>query len=91
MAQTADTTPLSDETARHATEPGNLPKDSPVLLGTFLSPAGNRALVRSYSGEIRTVAVGDSIEPYRVAAIDGGQVRLILFNQVYTLTIPGRS
>ncbi|MBZ0123852.1 MAG: hypothetical protein K8F31_08205 [Roseovarius sp.] len=90
MAQTADTTPLSPETADGATQDGALPHDRPVLLGTFLAPAGNRALMRSGTGEIVSLNVGDRIESYRVAAIAEGEVMLVVYNQVHRLGIPGR-
>lgn len=90
MAQTADTTPLSPETADQATQPGALPQDQPVLLGTFMAQAGDRALMRSGTGEIVSLTVGDWIEPYQVAAIGEGEIMLVVYNQVHRLTIPGR-
>lgn len=90
MAQSADTTPLSVETADRATCEGALPQGTPVLLGTFLAQAGNRALMRSGAGEIVSLSVGDRIEPYQVAAITQGEVMLVVYNQVHRLAIPGR-
>lgn len=90
MAQNADTTALSSETADQATQQDVLPSDQPVLLGTFLAVAGNRALMRSGTGEFVTLGVGDRIEPYQVAAIGEGEIMLVVYNQVHRLTIPGR-
>ena len=91
MAQDSDTTPLSFLTYYSATEREALPAARPSLLGTFLKPDGNNALVRLPNGAIRRLQVGDRIGQAQVMAITMGEMRLALLGQIHTLTIPGKA
>lgn len=89
MTQDTDTTPPSPDTARSATERNVLPHARPVLLGTYLGPAGNRALLRTHDGRIRMVGLGDHVNQATITMIEAGRLHLTLLNQVHELTIPG--
>lgn len=90
MNQPADTTPLSFQTVLSATEADALPDaPRPVLLGTYITPEGGRALIRTSRGELRQLRVGDRIGQARIDAIGTGRLDMMLLNQPHRLTIPG--
>ena len=91
MTQTDDTTPLSFVTYINATETGNLPQQRPVLLGTYLKPTGNHALLRDPNGQVRMVQAGDYVGQAVISAVNDGQLEMSLLDQTYALTIPGRA
>ena len=91
MAKDSDTTPLSFVTYCSATVRDALPQARPALLGTFLKPEGNNALVRMPDGAIRRLKVGDRIGQAQVVSIAMGQLKLALLGEVHTLAIPGKT
>jgi len=91
MTQTDDTTPLSFLTYFNATERDVLPFERPVLLGTYLAPSGDRAMVRTQGGQLRMMRIGDRIGQAKVTQIGEGRLDLALLGQIHTLFIPGRA
>lgn len=90
MSQDDIHTPTSQETMEAATrrEALHLPGNRPVLIGTFVKPEGNSALVHM-NRRIRRVTVGDRIGQTRISAIEDGLVMITLYGNSLRLTLPG--
>ena len=87
MAQTTET---PAETLQAATEENVLPAGGLALLGTFLKPEAATALIRTPTGDTRTVTIGDKIGRYTVAAIETGALHIAQADgRARKLTLPG--
>lgn len=84
----ATVTKTSPETLKAATQKNTLPLGRLVLLGTFLTASGGRALIRTASGKIETVTKGATIGNAKVIAIDAGELVIARGNRATTLTMP---
>jgi hypothetical protein len=72
----SDQTETPAATLAAATASADFPRRGPALIGTLHGPEIARALLRSESGEIRTVETGARIGTATVAAIGEGVVIL---------------
>lgn len=84
-AQTAATS-----AARAATIRGAAPPRQTTLLGIIAGPNGRVALLRSSTGEVRRMKVGDRIEGMTVAAVSDNSVQLQGGDGRTVLTVPSR-
>lgn len=84
----ATVTETPTETLQAATEENALPSGRLVLLGTFLSDEGGRALIRTASGKITTVTPGTTIGNTRVIAIDDGELVITRGSRTTRLKMP---
>lgn len=84
----------NDKTAKitHAEEAATLSDSLPLhetaLLGTYERAEGAQALIRTRSGEIVSVRLGDRVDRQQVAAIDTGLVVLMRNGKATNLTMP---
>lgn len=85
---TNDTTATAPEVAEAATQSITLPKDRLTLLGTFGKSESRKALVRTESGSIRKVALGDRIGRATVTAVDESAVHLVQGDLSRKLSMP---
>ena len=85
MASETDT---PRETLETATEKNALPSGRLALLGTFMKPDGDRALIRTASGKIATVTKGTTIGNAKVIAIEDGKLVLMRGTNTTTLEMP---
>jgi hypothetical protein len=84
-AQTAATS-----AARAATIRGAAPARQTSLLGVITGPNGRVALLRTSTGEVRRMKVGDRIEGMTVAAVSDNSVQLQGGDGRKVLTVPSR-
>ncbi|MFN3211159.1 MAG: hypothetical protein ACE369_19620 [Roseovarius sp.] len=85
MASETDT---PRETLQAATQKNALPSGRLALLGTFLKPGGDRAIIRTSSGKIATVTKGTTIGNAKVIAIEEGRLVLLRGTNTTTLEMP---
>lgn len=85
MASETDTPRETLETATHKNA---LPSGRLALLGTFMKPDGDRALIRTASGKIATVTKGTTIGNAKVIAIEEGRLVLMRGTNTTTLEMP---
>jgi hypothetical protein len=76
--------------ARAATIRGAAPPRQTSLLGIIAGPNGRVALLRSSTGEVRRMKVGDRIEGMTVAAVGDNSVQLQGGDGRRVLTVPSR-
>lgn len=76
--------------ARAATIRGAAPARQTSLLGVIAGPNGRVALLRSSTGEVRRMKVGDRIEGMTVAAVGDSSVQLQGGDGRTVLTVPSR-
>lgn len=84
----ASETETPRETLETATDRNALPSGRLALLGTFLKPDGDRALIRTASGKIETVTKGTTIGNAKVVAIEAGKLIIARGSKTTTLEMP---
>ena len=83
--------PTNPITSNTATDRGVLPLRSLQLIGVVGTDDARRALLRTASGRIQTVQVGDTLRQGQVVAIDVDAVILSTGGETRRLTIPSAS
>lgn len=78
----------NNTTAAAAVEPQPLPLDETTVIGIFQRPQGASALIRLATGEILSVAVGDSIGTAEVTVIADNGLYLLEGGRETTLVMP---
>lgn len=61
---------------RHATTSAPLPRNAPILLGTFGSKAARAALVKMPGGAVARLGIGDTLGGDRIVAIADDHIAL---------------
>lgn len=74
--------------ARSTPGPDFQPVEGMILLGVFKGRQGERALVRTQTGDVKTVTPGDEIEGWRVASIGETTLQLRRASQTRLLELP---
>ena len=83
-------TEIPEETRVAATQEGLFPMARFTLLGTYLKPDGESALIRLANGRIRKVAPGDTVQGGIVTAIEDGQIHLAREGDSRRMSVPGQ-